>query len=76
MIHAANILLELGVKNILVKGGHLETQKCMNDVFCKQKMKLIIFKNIKESKPKILTELVVRSLSSAIATFFCVWKNL
>ena len=32
MIKAANILLEFGVKNILVKGGHSKT-KLMNDVF-------------------------------------------
>ena len=26
MIHAANILLELGVKNVLIKGGHRNTK--------------------------------------------------
>ena len=34
MIYAANILLELGVKISLIKGGHRNT-KTMNDVFFK-----------------------------------------
>ena len=36
MIHAANILLESGVKNILVKGGHRNTGT-MQDVFLNKK---------------------------------------
>ena len=32
MIHAANILLNFGVKNILIKGGHRKS-KVMQDVF-------------------------------------------
>jgi hydroxymethylpyrimidine/phosphomethylpyrimidine kinase len=48
MIHTANILLELGVKNVLVKGGH-RNKKTVNDVFLSRK-ELKIFKN-KKIKP-------------------------
>ena len=72
MIHAANILLKLGVKNILVKGGHGNT-KTMNDVFLSRK-KLNIFKN-KKIKTKN-THGTGCTLSSAIATFFACGKTL
>ncbi len=72
MIHAANILLELGVKNVLVKGGHRNT-KTMNDVFLSKK-ELKIFKN-KKVKTKN-THGTGCTLSSAIATFFACGKTL
>ncbi len=72
MIHAANILLKLGVKNILVKGGHGNT-KTMNDVFLSRK-KLNIFKN-KKIKTKN-THGTGCTLSSAITTFFACGKTL
>ena len=72
MIHAANILLELGVKNVLVKGGHRNT-KTMSDVFLSGK-ELKIFKN-KKIKTKN-THGTGCTLSSAIATFFACGKNL
>ena len=72
MIHAANILLELGVKNVLVKGGHINT-KTMNDVFLSRK-ELKIFKN-KKIKTKN-THGTGCTLSSAIATFFACGKTL
>jgi len=72
MIHAANILLELGVKNILVKGGHRNT-KTMNDVFLNRK-ELIVFRN-KKIKTKN-THGTGCTLSSAIATFFGCGKTL
>ena len=72
MIHAANILLELGVKNVLVKGGHRNT-KTMNDVFLSRK-ELKIFKN-KKIKTKN-THGTGCTLSSAIATFFGCGKTL
>jgi len=72
MIHAANILLELGVKNVLVKGGHRNT-KTMNDVFLSRK-ELKIFKN-KKIKTKN-THGTGCTLSSAIATFFACGKTL
>ena len=45
MINAANILLKLGAKNILVKGGHANTES-IQDVFLNRK-ELKIFKNKK-----------------------------
>ena len=72
MIHAANILLELGVKNVLVKGGHRNT-KTMNDVFLSKK-ELKIFKN-KKIKTKN-THGTGCTLSSAIATFLSCGKPL
>ena len=72
MIHAANILLELGVKNILLKGGHRDT-KIVQDVFLNSK-ELKIFKN-KKIKTKN-THGTGCTLSSAITTFFACGKNL
>ncbi len=72
MIHAANILLELGVKNVLVKGGHRNT-KNMNDVFLSQK-ELKIFKNKKINTKN--THGTGCTLSTAIATFFACGKTL
>ncbi len=72
MINAANILLELGVKNILLKGGHRNT-KSMQDVFLNKK-ELKIFKN-KKIKTKN-THGTGCTLSSAIATFFACGKTL
>ena len=72
MIHAANILLELGVKNVLVKGGHRKT-KIMYDVFLSKK-ELKIFKNNKIKTKN--THGTGCTLSSAIATFFACGKKL
>ena len=72
MIHAANILLESGVKNILVKGGHRNT-KTMQDVFLNKK-ELKIFRN-KKIKTKN-THGTGCTLSSAITTFFACGKSL
>ena len=72
MIQAANILLELGVKNILVKGGHRNT-KTMNDVFLNRK-ELKIFRNKKINTKN--THGTGCTLSSAITTFFACGKNL
>ena len=72
MIYAANILLKLGVKNILVKGGHRNT-KYMQDVFLNKK-ELKIFKS-KKIKTKN-THGTGCTLSSAIATLFACGKTL
>ena len=72
MIHAANILLQSGVKNILVKGGHRNT-RTMQDVFLNNK-ELKIFKN-KKIKTKN-THGTGCTLSSAITTFFACGKSL
>ena len=72
MIKAANILLNSGVKNVLVKGGH-RNSKIMKDVFLNNK-EIKIFKN-KKIKTKNLHGTGC-SLSSAIATYFSCGKTL
>ena len=72
MIHAANILLNFGVKNILIKGGHRKS-KVMQDVFLNKK-EIKIFRN-KKIKTKN-THGTGCTLSSAIATFFACGKKL
>ena len=72
MIHAANILLNFGVKNILIKGGH-RNSKVMQDVFLNKKENKI-FRN-KKIKTKN-THGTGCTLSSAIATFFACGKKL
>ncbi len=72
MINASHILLNLGVKNILIKGGHGKT-RVMNDVFFNKK-ELKIFKN-KRIKTKN-THGTGCTLSSAITTFFACGKTL
>ena len=47
MIYAANILLKLGAKNVLIKGGHKNT-KYMEDVLLSRK-EIKIFKNKKNA---------------------------
>ncbi len=72
MIKAANILLKLGAKNVLIKGGHRNT-KYMEDVLLTRK-KLTIFKN-KKFKTRN-THGTGCTLSSAITTFLSCGKPL
>ena len=72
MIKAAKILLRLGVKNILIKGGHSK-KKTMKDVFLNKK-ELKIFKN-KRIKTRN-THGTGCTLSSAITTFYACGKTL
>ena len=72
MIYAANILLKLGAKNILIKGGHLNT-KTVQDVFVNKK-EIKIFKNKKFTTKN--THGTGCTLSSAIATYFSCGKLL
>ena len=72
MIRAANILLKLGVKNILLKGGHSK-KKTINDVFLNKK-ELKIFKNIRIKTKN--THGTGCTLSSAITTFLACGKTL
>ena len=72
MIRAANILLNSGVKNVLLKGGH-RNSKIMKDVFLNKK-EIKIFKN-KKIKTKN-THGTGCTLSSAIATFFACGKSI
>ena len=72
MISAANILLDFGVKNVLIKGGHLPFQ-ILNDIFINKKERAI-FRN-----KKILTKHTHGTgctLSSAIATYYSCGKTL
>ena len=72
MIFAANSLIKLGAKNVLIKGGHLNS-KFTEDVFLNRK-ELKIFKN-KRHKTKN-THGTGCTLSSAIATFLSCGKPL
>jgi len=72
MIFAANKLINLGAKNVLIKGGHLPS-KIMLDVFI-NKNKITIFKNNKFRTKN--THGTGCTLSSAIATFFGCGKTL
>ena len=72
MIKAANILLKLGAKNVLIKGGHLKSQ-VMQDILVGKKT-IKIFKN-----KKFLTKNTHGTgctLSSAVATFLSCGKLL
>jgi len=72
MIHAANILLKFGVKNVLLKGGHRQS-KYMEDILLNKK-EIKIFKN-KRIKTRN-THGTGCTLSSAIATFLSCGKPL
>ncbi len=72
MIFAAKKLLKLGVKNVLIKGGHLNT-KFVQDVFV-NKSEIKIF-NSRRYKIKN-THGTGCTLSSAITTFFSCGKPL
>ena len=72
MIKAANIILKLGAKNVLIKGGHLKSE-FMQDILVNKKT-IKVFKN-----KKFLTENTHGTgctLSSAIATFLSCGKLL
>ena len=72
MIFAANKLLNLGAKNVLIKGGHLSS-KIMQDIFF-NKNEIVVFKNNKFLTKN--THGTGCTLSSAIATFFGCGKTL
>ena len=72
MTKAANILLNLGAKNVLIKGGHRNT-KNMEDILVNKK-EIKIFKN-KKIKTKN-THGTGCTLSSAVSTFLSCGKPL
>ena len=72
MILAANELINLGAKNVLIKGGHLNTKK-VQDIFL-NKSDIEIF-NSPRHKTKN-THGTGCTLSSAITTFFSCGKSL
>ena len=72
MICAARILVSLGAKNVLIKGGHLKSI-IMRDIFL-SKNKISIFKNKKINTKN--THGTGCTLSSAIATYYSCGKTL
>ncbi len=72
MIFAANRLIDLGVKNVLIKGGHLNTKK-VEDIFL-SKSDFEIFTNNRYSTKN--THGTGCTLSSAITTFFSCGKTI
>ncbi len=72
MIFAGKKLIQIGAKNVLLKGGHLK-KKIISDIFI-SKNKIKIFKNTKiKTKNSHGTGC---SLSSAIATYYSCGKTL
>ncbi len=70
MIFAANILLQSGVKNVLIKGGHLDS-KSVQDIFVnKSEIKLFNSRRLKTKN----THGTGCTLSSAITTFLSCGK--
>ena len=72
MINSANILFGYGVKNVLIKGGHLN-KKIIQDVFVSSN-EIKIYNNKKISTKN--THGTGCTLSSAIATYFSCGKTL
>ena len=72
MILAASILIELGAKNVFIKGGHLDS-KVVEDIFVNKK-EIIIIKNRRITTNN--THGTGCTLSSAITTFFACGKTL
>jgi hydroxymethylpyrimidine/phosphomethylpyrimidine kinase len=72
MIYAGNILLNLGAKNVLLKGGHL-LSNTMQDIFINKK-EISIFENNKIKTKN--THGTGCTLSSAIATYYSCGKTL
>ena len=72
MIEAGKILINLGAKNVLIKGGHLQSKQ-MNDILLNKKI-IRIFKSKKYSTKN--THGTGCTLSSAIATYLSCGKDL
>ena len=72
MIQAGKILISLGAKNVLIKGGHLQSKK-MNDILVSKKI-IKIFKSKKYVTKN--THGTGCTLSSAIATYLSCGKDL
>ena len=72
MIFAASILIDLGAKNVFIKGGHLD-KKVVQDIFVNKK-EIFIIKNRRIATSN--THGTGCTLSSAIATFYACGKTL
>ena len=72
MIQVAHVLLSMGAKNVLIKGGHLKTE-VVKDIFVnKKEIKFFLNKKLKTKN----THGTGCTLSSAITTFFSCGKLL
>ena len=72
MILAASILINLGAKNVFIKGGHLDS-KVVQDIFINKK-EIMLIKNKRITTRN--THGTGCTLSSAISTFFACGKTL
>ena len=72
MILAASILINLGAKNVFIKGGHLDA-KMVQDIFVNKK-EIMVIKNKRITTSN--THGTGCTLSSAISTFFACGKTL
>ena len=72
MIYASKILIKLGAKNVLIKGGHLNS-KIVQDIFISRN-EISVFKNKKINTKN--THGTGCTLSSAIATYYSCGKTL
>ncbi len=72
MIKAGNIMLQLGVKNVLLKGGHSRSTNTEDIFLNKKEFKIFRNKRIQTKN----THGTGCTLSSAIATFFACGKTL
>ena len=72
MIFAASILIELGAKNVFIKGGHLD-YKVVQDIFVNKK-EILIIKNRRITTSN--THGTGCTLSSAITSYFSCGKTL
>ena len=72
MIFAASILIELGAKNVFIKGGHLDS-KVVHDIFV-NKREIMLIKNKRVTTSN--THGTGCTLSSAISTYFACGKTL
>jgi hydroxymethylpyrimidine/phosphomethylpyrimidine kinase len=72
MIYAASVLIRLGVKNVFIKGGHLDS-KVVQDIFVNNK-EIMLIKNRRITTHN--THGTGCTLSSAISTFFSCGKTL
>ena len=72
MILAANKLINLGAKNVLIKGGHLNTKKVQDIFLNRSDIKIFTSQKYKT----LNTHGTGCTLSSAITTFFSCGKSL
>ena len=72
MIFAASILINLGAKNVFIKGGHLDSKE-VQDIFVNKK-EIMVIKNKRITTSN--THGTGCTLSSAISTFFACGKSL